>query len=319
MKILVTGAAGFIGSHLCKKLLDLDHDVFGIDNLNNYYDVSFKLLRLDRLNSSRFSFNEIDISDNEKLLPYISNIKPNLIINLAAQAGVRYSLENPKAYFDSNIVGFGNILESARINNVKKIIYASSSSVYGNSKEIPFCETLKGLSPISLYAASKFSNELIAKSYSYNFGISLIGLRFFTVYGEYGRPDMAYYSFTEKIKNDEQITIYNKGKMSRDMTFIDDIIDGINRSIIYINDNENIDNEIFNLGNNNPVSVWDLVNYISNFLNKDVNYTYMDLNTEVDITYANIEKAKEYLGWIPKTTFEDGMNKFLSWHSRKKQ
>ena len=318
MKILVTGAAGFIGYHLCRKLIDLNHEVFGLDNLNNYYDVELKKIRLLKLANSKFTFNEIDISHKDKTFSCISSIKPNLIINLAAQAGVRYSLENPKAYIDSNIVGFGNILEAARVNNVNKLIYASSSSVYGNSKETPFSEDSQNIKPISLYAATKLSNELIAKSYSYNFGLNLIGLRFFTVYGQYGRPDMAYYGFTEKINNEKQITIYNEGKMSRDMTFVDDIVNGIIGSVTYIMDNDEVDNEIFNLGNNSPVSVWDLVNYISNYLQKDVNFIYQNLNTEVDITYANIEKANKFFGWKPDTTFEDGMNKFLEWYLENK-
>ncbi len=314
MKILVTGAAGFIGFHLSKALIHLNHDVYGVDNLNNYYDVNLKKLRLKNLNKPSFIFNEIDIADSKKIISYVSSLKPDLIINLAAQAGVRYSLENPRAYVDSNIVGFGNILESARVNGIKKIIYASSSSVYGNSKEIPFSEDFSNLMPISLYAASKLSNELIAKSYSYNFGINLIGLRFFTVYGEYGRPDMAYFGFTEKIKNDEQLTIYNKGKMSRDMTFVDDIVRGIIGSIEYIIENDGIDNEIFNLGNNSPVSVWDLINFISNYLEKNVDFVYQNLNTEVDVTYANIDKAKKILGWKPQISFEHGMDKFLNWY-----
>ena len=189
-----------------------------------------------------------------------------------------------------------------------------ASSVYGNSKETPFSEDSQNIEPISLYAATKLSNELIAKSYSYNFGLNLIGLRFFTVYGQYGRPDMAYYGFTEKINNEKQITVFNEGKMSRDMTFIDDIVNGILGSLAYIMDNDEVDNQIFNLGNNSPVSVWDLVNHISNYLQKDVDFIYQNLNTEVDITYANIDKAKNFFGWRPEVSFEDGMNRFLKWY-----
>lgn len=316
MKILITGSAGFIGYHLAKKLLSSNNIVYGVDNLNDYYDVSLKKRRLANLKHPNFNFNEIDIVDNDKVYSYISVTKPDLIINLAAQAGVRYSLENPKAYIDSNIIGFGNILESAKLNGISNIIYASSSSVYGNSMEIPFSESSNDLQPISLYAASKLSNELIAKSYSYNFEMNLIGLRFFTVYGKYGRPDMAYFSFTEKIKNDEQITIYNEGKMSRDMTYIGDIVKGIYGCIDYIMNND-VNNEIFNLGNNNPVSVWDLINHISKYLGKKVNFLYQNMNTEVDITYANIEKAYKTFGWKPETSFDDGMNEFLEWHARK--
>tara|TARA_B100000780_G_scaffold211175_1_gene151067 strand:+ start:173 stop:1219 length:1047 start_codon:yes stop_codon:yes gene_type:complete len=314
MKIIVTGSSGFIGYHLVKELLKLNHKVFGVDNMNSYYDVNLKKIRLKNLNDTNFEFNNIDISSNEQISNLICNVKPDLIINLAAQAGVRYSLENPKSYIDSNISGFSNILEAAKKNNVNKVIYASSSSVYGNSKQIPFSEEASKLEPISLYAASKLSNELIAGTYSYNFNMSLIGLRFFTVYGPFGRPDMAYYGFTDKISNNQEITIYNQGKMSRDMTYIDDIVNGILQSIEYIQNQHQPCNTILNLGNNNPVSVWDLVNYIGTQTNKDVNYIYQDLNTEVDITYANIDKAKKLLNWQPQISFEEGMNNFLDWY-----
>jgi UDP-glucuronate 4-epimerase len=314
MKIIVTGSSGFIGYHLSKKLLNLGHKIFGVDNMNSYYDTNLKIDRLNNLTNAHFQFNNIDISNDKEILDFIFNTKPDLIINLAAQAGVRYSLENPKSYIDSNISGFANILEAAKKSGVKNVIYASSSSVYGNSKEIPFCEKSLKLNPISLYAASKLSNELIAGSYSYNFDMNLIGLRFFTVYGPLGRPDMAYFGFTEKISKNEQITIYNKGKMSRDMTFIDDIVEGILKSIEFITNSNKPHNTIFNLGNNNPVTVWDLLNHISQDLKTDINYIFQDLNTEVDITYANISKAKELLKWEPKTSFEDGMNDFLNWY-----
>ena len=205
----------------------LNHKVYGIDNMNPYYDINLKQDRLNDINSNDFIFTNIDISNSDQTLKFISKIKPDLIINLAAQAGVRYSLENPKSYIDSNVSGFSNVLEAAKQNSINKVIYASSSSVYGNSKDIPFTEKTQNLNPISLYAATKLSNELIAGSYSYNFGMKLVGLRFFTVYGPFGRPDMAYFGFTEKINNNQKITIYNQGKMSRDMTYIDDIVQGI--------------------------------------------------------------------------------------------
>ena len=319
-KVLITGVAGFIGSSVAKKLLDGNHDILGLDNLNNYYDISYKKNRLEKLNSNdnhkRFNFLEIDIADELSLKNAVREFKPDLIINLAAQAGVRYSLENPQAYISSNIHGFSNILQIAKDLDIKNIIYASSSSIYGNSLDTPFAENLQNIKPISLYAATKASNELLADSYAYNFNMRLIGLRFFTVYGPAGRPDMAYFSFTNKIDNNEKLTIYNQGKMSRDMTYIDDITSGILSSIKYIETLENHSHEIFNLGNENPISVMQMVEFISNSLNKPYKHEFKDLNTEVDITFANIDKAKKYLGYNPQTSFEAGMSNFISWYQQ---
>jgi UDP-glucuronate 4-epimerase len=317
-KVLITGVAGFIGSNLAKKLLGDKYIILGVDNLNNYYDVTYKKNRLKDLSTNKnfknFNFLEIDISDEYSTRNACNEFRPDLIINLAAQAGVRYSLENPNAYISSNIKGFSNILEIAKDLNIKNIIYASSSSIYGNSSVTPFVEDMQDIKPISLYAATKASNELLANSYAYNYNMKLVGLRFFTVYGPAGRPDMAYFSFTENIDNDKKITIYNKGRMSRDMTYIDDITNGIVSSINYIDTLDPHSHEIFNLGNENPISVMQLVEFISKSLGKSYINEFIDLNTEVDITYANIDKAKKYLGYKPQTSFETGMNNFISWY-----
>ena len=246
MKILITGAAGFIGYHLCKSLLEESCQILGIDNLNEYYDKNIKINRLEILKSYKnFKFEKVDISKREEITTPFNNFKPNKVINLAAQAGVRYSLKNPYAYIDSNIVGFINIIELCCQNDVSGFIYASSSSVYGSNKKLPFSENDNTNNPISLYAASKKSNELIAHSYSYSYGLHTTGLRFFTVYGPWGRPDMAYYIFTKKILNEEPIIVFNNGNMKRDFTFIDDIILGTKAAI-----KKNYKCEIFNLGNN---------------------------------------------------------------------
>ena len=317
-KILLTGAAGFIGSNVIFSLLDHGYKILGIDNLNTYYDVKFKKNRLERLkshlNSKNFQFIKLDIADFSSLHDSVKDFQPDLIINLAAQAGVRYSLENPKTYIESNINGFFNVLEIAKNMNIRNVIYASSSSIYGNSKDTPFNEESTKIQPISLYAATKASNEIMAKSYAYNFNMQLVGLRFFTVYGPEGRPDMAYFSFTNKILNDEKITIFNQGKMSRDMTYIDDIVNGVVASINYIKTLDNSSHEVFNLGNENPVSVMKLIDFISNTLDKKYTFEFKDQNTEVDITFANIEKARTLLNYKPQISFEEGMTNFLNWH-----
>ena len=226
-KILVTGAAGFIGFSVCKKLLDLGLEVYGLDNLNDYYDPRLKLARLDFLTKKNMPFSKIDLADINEIKNLFNSFKPNIVINLAAQAGVRYSLENPHAYLNSNIIGFLNILENCKTHSIEHLIYASSSSVYGLNKVFPFSEGDTVDHPVSLYAASKKSNELIAHSYSHIFRLPCTGLRFFTVYGPWGRPDMALYIFTKKILADEPINVYGFGKMKRDFTYIDDIVEGI--------------------------------------------------------------------------------------------
>lgn len=318
MNILVTGAAGFIGYHLTQDLLRKGYHVFGIDNLNDYYDVKLKRDRIAILvKKENFHFQELDIANFDVFNAFLKKKKIEIIVNLAAQAGVRYSVKNPSAYMHSNVTGFANILEAGRANDISKIIYASSSSVYGNTNNIPFVESDNELNPLSLYAASKITNEILAKNYSDCFGMNTIGLRFFTVYGTYGRPDMAYYDFTKKIINDQEITVFNKGNMARDMTHISDIIQGVSRSVeIILNSDKASIKELINLGNNKPVKLWDLIETISRFTDKAPKYKFESANTEVDITYANIDLASKILSYNPKVDIEDGMNEFIDWFKK---
>jgi UDP-glucuronate 4-epimerase len=311
LKILITGAAGFIGYHLCKELLDEDNNILGVDNLNDYYDCKLKLKRLDQLKSYKnFKFEKIDISDRKLISVAFNRFKPKKVVNLAAQAGVRYSLENPYVYIESNIVGFLNILELCRYNETEGLIYASSSSVYGENKKIPFSIKDRVDKPISLYAASKKANELIAHSYSHLYGLHTTGLRFFTVYGPWGRPDMAYYIFTKKILNEEPISVFNNGNMKRDFTFIDDIILGTKTAI-----EKNYSFEIFNLGNNKSVNLLDFIKTIENKLNKKaiINFKPMQLG-DVKETYADISESEEKLGFKPKISIDEGISKFIKWY-----
>ena len=312
-KILITGVSGFIGAHLALKLLSLGNKIIGIDNLNEYYDVNLKKHRLNKLKKyDSFYFFNSGIESFEEVNGIFLDNKPDIVINLAAQAGVRYSLVNPKSYIDSNILGFHNILECSKLINPERVIYASSSSVYGDSTKVPFAENDLTDQTISLYAATKKSNEQFAYAFSHNFNIPTIGLRFFTVYGPMGRPDMAYYLFTEKLINNEPIVIYNKGEMSRDMTYIDDIVTGIEGSIsIDLSSNES---RIYNLGNSNPVPLNKLINFLEGYCSKSFLREYKEINTEVKTTFANIQKSKRELGFLPKTNFETGMTNFLDWY-----
>ena len=310
-KILVTGCAGFIGMHLCKKLFELGYEVFGIDNLNSYYDVNLKLERLSILKKySSFTFEKLDIGDMSSLKDIFIDYCPEKVVNLAAQAGVRYSLENPNSYMQSNIIGFMNVLECCRHYNVKGLIYASSSSVYGGNKKIPFSEDDNVDSPVSIYAASKKSNELMAYSYNHLFGLHSTGLRFFTVYGPWGRPDMAMYIFAKKIISGERINVFNEGRMKRDFTYIDDIVSGVVSSI-----KKNYDFEIFNLGNNKPEDLMDVVSMIEEKIGRKalINFEPMQMG-DVKMTYADIEKSKSKLSYTPKTNVADGVGKFIDWY-----
>jgi UDP-glucuronate 4-epimerase len=310
-KILVTGCVGFIGMHLCEKLIELGYSVIGIDNLNNYYDVNLKLKRLSLLQkNSSFTFIKTDISNKEALEDVFKKHKPQKVVNLAAQAGVRYSLVNPNAYMESNILGFMNILECCRHNHVENLIYASSSSVYGSNKKIPFSESDNVDSPISIYAASKKSNELMASSYNHLFGVRSTGLRFFTVYGPWGRPDMAMYIFASKILNNEPIQVFNHGNMNRDFTYISDIINGILSSI---ENNHNC--EIFNLGNNKSENLMDVVSLIEDKIGKKAIIEFQPMQPgDVAKTYADIDKAKNKLGYNPTTNVKDGIGSFIDWY-----
>jgi UDP-glucuronate 4-epimerase len=310
-KILVTGCSGFIGMHLCLDLLKDNYDVIGIDNMNDYYDVNLKISRLSRLkNFKNFSFFQISLEDKSLIYDLFKKYKPNRIINLAAQAGVRFSLENPHAYIDSNIVGFMNILECARNFGIEGLIYASSSSVYGGNKKFPFSVSDNVDKPISIYAATKKSNELMAHSYTHLFGLHATGLRFFTVYGPWGRPDMAMYIFTEKIINGKPISIFNFGKMMRDFTYIDDIVEGIRLAM-----DKNYKSEVFNLGNNKSESIMEVVSIIENKLNKKAQKKLIEIQSgDVEKTYADIEHTQKKLGFKPKTQIKRGIPKFIDWY-----
>ena len=313
MKILVTGSAGFIGYHLCNSLLNDGYDVLGIDNINDYYNKNLKLERLQILKKyNNFNFKKIDISNRRHVAKIFKNFKPNKVINLAAQAGVRFSIENPYSYINSNIVGFINLIEISKQNNVDGFIYASSSSVYGGNKKLPFSERDMTNDPISLYGASKKSNELIANSYSSLYGLNTTGLRYFTVYGPWGRPDMAYFSFTKKILAEEPIEVYNNGKMKRDFTFIDDIILGTKSAL-----EKNYKCEIFNLGNNKNEELMDLIKVIEDELSIEAIIDFLPMQSgDVIETYANIDKSIEKLKYNPKISINDGIPKFINWYKK---
>ena len=315
-KIILTGAAGFIGYHASKKLLEANHTVIGIDNLNDYYDVSLKQSRLDILLKYRnFIFVKFDISSPLKNI--MKKHKPDYFIHLAAQAGVRYSIENPNAYVQSNLVGFVNVLEACRHYPVKHLIYASSSSVYGGNKKIPFSEEDAVDHPVSLYAATKKSNELLAHSYSHLYNIPTTGLRFFTVYGPFGRPDMAYYSFTKAIIEGNPVKVFNHGDMERDFTYIDDIVDGIYKLIDLIPNGKNdlVPYSIYNIGNNKPVKLLDFINTLENLIGKKAIINYMEMQPgDVKKTYADIYSLNNAVGFKPHTSIEQGLKMFVDWY-----
>jgi UDP-glucuronate 4-epimerase len=329
-KILVTGSAGFIGFHLVKGLLKLGFDVVGIDNLNNYYDPQLKVNRLEDLNTfvseknfeSIYQFTKLDISDGSSLKNLFTKHKFDIVVNLAAQAGVRYSLENPKVYIESNLVGFANILECCRHAKIEHFIFASSSSVYGMNTKQPFSTSDNTDFPVSLYAATKKSNELIAHSYSHLFKLPCTGLRFFTVYGPYGRPDMAYYSFTKAINEGRPIDIYNHGDMKRDFTYIDDIIDGIlkvvqkaPKPIKRLSTNSAAPFRVFNIGNNNPVTLSRFVEAIETAMSKQAAKNMLPMQSgDVPLTYADIDDLINEYGFHPGTSIEHGISKFVDWY-----
>lgn len=326
---LVTGAAGFIGFFLCKRLLELGCQVIGIDNINDYYDVNLKYSRLDILKPyEKFTFLKGDISVKGLVMDIFKEYKPNVVVNLAAQAGVRYSIENPDAYIQSNIIGFYNILEACRYNPVDHLIYASSSSVYGSNKKVPFEETDFVDNPVSLYAATKKSNELMAHTYSHLYNIPSTGLRFFTVYGPMGRPDMAYFGFTNKYFAGEPIKIFNNGDFEhdlyRDFTYVDDVVEGIVRLL----DNpptsvigDTALHRIFNIGNNSPVKLMTYIGALekalSEALGREVEFekVFEPMKPgDVPATYASIDRLQEAVGFKPETTVEDGLKRFAEWY-----
>jgi len=311
--ILVTGSAGFIGFHVAKKLLDLNVNVIGLDNLNNYYDVQLKENRNKILKKYKnYKFYKGDLKDQKFIKKVLDENKINKVCHLAAQAGVRYSLKNPQAYIQSNLVGFANLIEEVRLHNIKDFIYASSSSVYGKNKKIPFSVEDNVDNPISLYAATKKSNELMAHTYHHLFGINCTGLRFFTVYGPYGRPDMATFLFTNAIYNNKAIEVFNYGKMKRDFTYIDDIVDGVISSLL-----NPVPYEIFNLGNNKPVELKYFIEIIEKNIGKTAKKKMMAMQPgDVVATYADIKSSRKKLGFNPQTSIEEGLKKFVAWYKK---
>lgn len=317
-KILVTGAAGFIGFHLCKSLLEKGVEVVGFDNINDYYDVNLKHSRIEILAPyERFSFVRGDIADKSAVDKLFCENKFDVVVNLAAQAGVRYSIDNPQAYMESNVIGFFNILEACRNNPVEHLLYASSSSVYGNQKKTPFSTDDDVSKPISLYAATKKSNELMAYTYSHLYSIPSTGLRFFTVYGPYGRPDMAYFGFTQKILNGEKIKIFNNGDMYRDFTYIDDIVKGIENMISNPPEaDENGDRAtVYNIGNNSPEKLMYFIETLENALGKKAEKEFLPMQPgDVYQTYADVTPLIENFGFKPSTSIEEGLGKFVDWY-----
>ena len=308
MRILITGVAGFIGFHLAKKLIEQGHEIVGIDNINDYYDIALKKSRLSILKSENFEFNELDINQVSSL-----NKSFDLIVNLAAQAGVRVPEEKKANYQHSNVNGFKKVVDYCIEHSIEKLIYASSSSVYDDSSSQSFSENDTDLKPKSLYGETKlFNEEYIEKL---NSRINCVGLRFFSVYGPFGRPDMAYFSFTESLKKGQPIKFHNNGSMARDMTFIDDAIDGIIKSIDFLmNSDKEIGNELFNIGNDRPILTSDLLKTLQNHLNIEGNIRDIEVSNESFYTRANLTKSKSILGYNPKTAFEDGIKIFLDWH-----
>ncbi len=328
--ILVTGSSGFIGSYLCKRLLEefKDSKIIGLDNMNDYYDVSLKEYRLSKLKDNKnYVFLKGDISNKNLIESIFNEFKPNIVVNLAAQAGVRYSIENPDVYIESNIIGFYNILEACRNNPVEHLVYASSSSVYGGNTKIPFSTDDKVDNPVSLYAATKKSDELIAHCYSKLFNIPTTGLRFFTVYGPAGRPDMAYFNFTKKLINNETIRIFNYGNCKRDFTYIDDIVEGIIRVMQKrpTSKNNKVPYNIYNIGNSNPVNLLDFVEILQEELIKakvlpeDYDFdSHKELvpmqKGDVEVTYADTSALEKDYNFKPTTPLREGLKNFAEWY-----
>ena len=332
MKVFVTGACGFIGFHLCKKLLQKDSEVIGIDNFNAYYDPMLKEERLKRLenisNKNKFKIFRDDIKNLDSLKNIFKNYRPDVVVNLAAQAGVRYSIENPSEYIKTNLVGFSNIIECCRHHNIKHLVYASSSSVYGGNTNIPFSEKQSVDHPLSLYAATKKSNELIAHSYSHLYKIPATGLRFFTVYGPWGRPDMALFLFTKSILEDKPIRVFNNGKMTRDFTYVDDIAESLVRIIFKpatpddkfdtLNPNPATSwapHRIYNIGNANPISLMSYISAIEDCLGIKAKKEFLPLQMgDVPSTSSDCSELESWIGYRPRTSVADGVRKFVGWY-----
>ena len=329
MRIFVTGVAGFIGMHVAVRLLSDGHEVMGIDNLNDYYDTELKLSRLKYIEApDQFRFLKTDIANQEHVSELFAEFEPEIVINLAAQAGVRHSLENPHSYINSNVVGFTNILEACRHFKVKHLVYASSSSVYGMNSFMPFDEGQNVNHPLALYGATKKANELMAHSYSHLFGLPTTGLRFFTVYGPWGRPDMALFKFTEAILKGEPIDVYNHGKMTRDFTYIDDIVEGVVRLAMKPAqgstefDLQNPDPGkssapwmIFNIGNGQPTLLMDYIDELEQSLGKIAQKNFLDIQPgDVVATESDTSRLNDWIGFSPNTPIKVGINKFVEWY-----
>lgn len=316
--VVVTGGAGFIGSHLSKRLLEQGAVVTGFDNLNDYYDVNLKHRRLELLEGfEKYSFIKGDLANKDEVEEVFNTYRPDIIVNLGAQAGVRYSIENPEAYINSNIVGFFNILEACRHNTIEHLIYASSSSVYGANKKIPFSTEDKVDQPVSLYAATKKSNELMAYTYSHLYGIPATGLRFFTVYGPYGRPDMAYYSFTKAILAGKPIKVFNHGDMYRDFTYIDDIVKGIVNVMPNPpqKDENGTPHKLYNIGNNKPEKLMDFIQTLEQCLGKEAIKEYYPMQPgDVYQTYADVSELMNDFDFKPDTPISVGLKRFVEWY-----
>lgn len=327
MKVLVTGTAGFIGFHLATRLLRDGFEVYGIDNLNDYYDVNLKKARLDRLRDLQgFSFSLLDLADSAAVAQWFTEHRMDYVVNLAAQAGVRYSIANPLAYVNSNLVAFVNVLEGCVRSHIQHLVFASSSSVYGANVKVPFAVDDAVDHPVSLYAATKKANELIAHSYSHLYGMPATGLRFFTVYGPWGRPDMAYYKFAQAIDEGKTLEVYNHGDMQRDFTYIDDVVQGLASVMVSppactvsaANPGTSLSEaryRIYNLGNHQPVSLTRFIEVIENAFGKTANKTFLPMQAgDVPCTYADMEDLYRDFGFRPSTTIEEGLRRFVEWY-----
>jgi UDP-glucuronate 4-epimerase len=328
-QILVTGCAGFIGFHLSEYLLKENIEVIGVDNINDYYDINLKYSRLDILKKyNNFKLYKVSLEDEKEINNIFVDNNIMYVVNLAAQAGVRYSLKNPKAYIDSNIVGFLSILEACKNHDIRHLVYASSSSVYGGNKQVPFSTNHNVDHPVSLYAATKKANELMAHTYSHLYNLPTTGLRFFTVYGPWGRPDMALFLFTDAILKDKPINVFNYGKMVRDFTYVDDIVEGIVKLLNHIpkrdkewNDKNNecsksfAPYKVYNIGNNCPVELEYFISVLEDKLGKSAIKNYLPMQSgDVPKTYADISDLKKDIGFKPKTDIEDGITEFVDWY-----
>jgi len=329
LRILVTGTAGFIGSHVAHRLLDRGDEVIGVDNVNDYYDVSLKEARLARLTPREgFTEERLDIADREGMARLFSEYQPQRVVHLAAQAGVRYSIENPNAYVDANLVGHMNILEGCRHNGVEHLVYASSSSVYGANESMPFSVHDNVDHPLSLYAASKKANELMSHTYSHLYRLPTTGLRFFTVYGPWGRPDMALFIFTKRILNGEPIDVFNHGHHQRDFTYIDDIVEGVIRTLDHVatpnpewsgadpdSGTSNAPYRLYNIGSNNPVELSRFIEVLEECLGRKAEKNYLPMQPgDVPATYADVQDLIEDVGYRPETPVETGIRNFVDWY-----